>query len=333
MSSARLIRPDFVLHARDTRLVELDYGKYGVWVEPLSKLVGHVEPDVARAALANPREVRLLGRVFDHCAFDLPSNWWLDGGEFFCVPCLAGEHADEVIDWLSPEDLPPAPAHGSDTGHARLLGPCPDFYPDRGRWSGVTKSWHLWIHGMPAPMTLPAEHGDSVARVQRDQPAPVARVPMIDLGEARTVQRYLWVYRDTWWATDDLPHADALYARIDLALDGVKAAAAMRERAEEEHELIERAELIAEQRRRDSKLAWARATVNGEATPRARPGIPREVRLAVFERDGGACVDCGSTFELQFDHVIPYSMGGATTIENLQVLCGDCNRRKGATLG
>jgi hypothetical protein len=48
------------------------------------------------------------------------------------------------------------------------------------------------------------------------------------------------------------------------------------------------------------------------------------VRRAVFERDGGKCVECGSTFDLQYDHVIPVALGGATTVENLQLLCGDC---------
>jgi 5-methylcytosine-specific restriction endonuclease McrA len=57
------------------------------------------------------------------------------------------------------------------------------------------------------------------------------------------------------------------------------------------------------------------------------------VRRAVFERDGGRCVGCGAEFDLQYDHVIPVALGGASTAENLELLCAPCNRRKGATLG
>ncbi len=53
----------------------------------------------------------------------------------------------------------------------------------------------------------------------------------------------------------------------------------------------------------------------------------------MWERDGGRCVACGTDFELQFDHVIPFAAGGGDTVENLQVLCGPCNRAKGATVG
>jgi hypothetical protein len=38
----------------------------------------------------------------------------------------------------------------------------------------------------------------------------------------------------------------------------------------------------------------------------------------------------GEAFELQFDHIIPVALGGASTAENLQILCGPCNRAKGA---
>ena len=41
-------------------------------------------------------------------------------------------------------------------------------------------------------------------------------------------------------------------------------------------------------------------------------------------------MQCGDAFELQFDHVIPVALGGANTVDNLQVLCGPCNRAKGA---
>jgi hypothetical protein len=85
------------------------------------------------------------------------------------------------------------------------------------------------------------------------------------------------------------------------------------------------------------KLDRAHMLLNVEEgqAPRARgrrEPIPREVRRAVFERDGGKCAHCGSNFDLQYDHVIPVALGGATTIGNLQLLCGDCNREKGADL-
>jgi 5-methylcytosine-specific restriction endonuclease McrA len=93
--------------------------------------------------------------------------------------------------------------------------------------------------------------------------------------------------------------------------------------------------LVTERHQRAQKrLARAHAALAG--TPedeRRREPIPRDVRRAVWERDGGACVQCGERFELQFDHVIPLALGGANTFENLQVLCGDCNRAKGATVG
>ena len=63
-----------------------------------------------------------------------------------------------------------------------------------------------------------------------------------------------------------------------------------------------------------------------------REGIPEEVRREVFRRDGGRCAVCGSDELLQFDHVIPVALGGASTAANLQVLCAACNRDKGASI-
>ena len=64
-----------------------------------------------------------------------------------------------------------------------------------------------------------------------------------------------------------------------------------------------------------------------------RPHIPREVVDAVWRRDKGRCVYCGSNKELQLDHIIPFSKGGATTFENLQLLCRTCNNKKSNNIG
>lgn len=62
-----------------------------------------------------------------------------------------------------------------------------------------------------------------------------------------------------------------------------------------------------------------------------------EQRLAIFRRDKGSCklsLKCqGARCEWgawEADHIIPWSKGGKTTVENGQVACQSCNSAKGA---
>lgn len=54
--------------------------------------------------------------------------------------------------------------------------------------------------------------------------------------------------------------------------------------------------------------------------------IPASVKRAVYVRDK-KCVNCGSKRHLNFDHKLPYSFGGTGSIENIRLLCFQCNQR------
>lgn len=57
--------------------------------------------------------------------------------------------------------------------------------------------------------------------------------------------------------------------------------------------------------------------------------IPTHVKLEVWKRDGGRCIRCGSSENLHFDHIIPFSKGGTSLIAtNIQLLCARHNLEK-----
>ena len=63
-----------------------------------------------------------------------------------------------------------------------------------------------------------------------------------------------------------------------------------------------------------------------------RTFTPNQKRAA-YERQGGKCALCGKQCDIsamQGDHVIPWSIGGKTVPDNLQMLCARCNLSKGA---
>lgn len=56
------------------------------------------------------------------------------------------------------------------------------------------------------------------------------------------------------------------------------------------------------------------------------------MKREVYERQLGICPICGNHFtieEMHADHITPWSKGGRTIADNCQMLCADCNRKKG----
>lgn len=53
-----------------------------------------------------------------------------------------------------------------------------------------------------------------------------------------------------------------------------------------------------------------------------------------YKIQGGICPMCGDSFEfddMAGDHIVPWTHGGKTVIDNCQMLCKPCNLKKGAT--
>lgn len=76
---------------------------------------------------------------------------------------------------------------------------------------------------------------------------------------------------------------------------------------------------------------WRIQTIKRQITNQ-RPPIPSDVKKAVWKRDGGKCVYCGSQVDLEYDHIIPIAKGGSSTTQNIQILCKKCNRKKHASI-
>ena len=60
--------------------------------------------------------------------------------------------------------------------------------------------------------------------------------------------------------------------------------------------------------------------------------FPDDIKRAVWEKQHHICPSCQKEFDYEFmegDHITPWREGGRTVIENCQMLCRECNRRKG----
>jgi 5-methylcytosine-specific restriction endonuclease McrA len=88
-------------------------------------------------------------------------------------------------------------------------------------------------------------------------------------------------------------------------------------------------------------VSWANASeataprsgtaVGSQSQPRTGRDPSLRLRFKVRQRDRICCHHCGASpakqprVELHVDHIIPWSKGGETVLENLQTLCSACN--------
>lgn len=59
-----------------------------------------------------------------------------------------------------------------------------------------------------------------------------------------------------------------------------------------------------------------------------RGKVTNKIRFAIYAKDGHRCRQCGSTQDLEIDHIFPIAKGGKSTYDNLQTLCHRCNAKK-----
>ena len=146
-----------------------------------------------------------------------------------------------------------------------------------------------------SPDIWSASRIETALRRYNDSPQKITQIGNLDY----------WVFEEKWYSSGR-----------DLEADEVKAL------------------LKANQARVKQTIDRAKSLASAKTSPiEAKRGqIPSDLRLLVWAKYEGSCADCGSSSELQFDHIIPVVLGGATSEENLQILCASCNRTKGASL-
>jgi len=60
--------------------------------------------------------------------------------------------------------------------------------------------------------------------------------------------------------------------------------------------------------------------------------ISENVRHEVWRRDQGRCCECGSQENIEYDHIIPFSMGGSKTARHIPLLLEACNGKTRARI-
>lgn len=173
-------------------------------------------------------------------------------------------------------------------------------YPNPGFWSlgpskTIDRGLKIVMSGKPFMYIFKKDKFDLDQKINQSKEVPVCLF-------FKDRKKY-WLYKDKlYWENDNLESSD-----LKLLLD----------------------EKTEKRKRKIEKLKLADTTSDNEVI---REPISDEVKMYVWKRDEGKCVKCGSRENLEYDHIIPVSMGGSSTARNIELLCEECNRKKGGNL-
>ena len=56
----------------------------------------------------------------------------------------------------------------------------------------------------------------------------------------------------------------------------------------------------------------------------------KSIRKIIFSQQKNECAYCGTLEDLTLDHIKPLRTTGNNDLDNFQILCRSCNRKKGA---
>ena len=77
-----------------------------------------------------------------------------------------------------------------------------------------------------------------------------------------------------------------------------------------------------------TKPVAERSDQESEVESLQRGAVPKKVARAVFSMAKSKCENCESVFALQIEHIHPRALGGTHELDNLKLLCRNCNLRQ-----
>ena len=224
----------------------------------------------------------------------------------------SGKHKGSTLWWYKDEFYvhkhhrhPPGHERKNGITGLRAVAPVAPVEEAFGKDVRRYEKWHNFRigPGVDAPSTNPLLPNKEYRKAKKLQSSKPASVGTISHGPHR--DKTLWWYQDEFYGEK----RDYTSEEVQLLL------------WEREQKRTRRFQRLKKEMLSERALEDAR-----------RERIPEDVRIFVWKRDEGRCVQCGSQDKLEFDHMIPVSKGGGNTARNIQLLCETCNRRKSASI-